>query len=79
MLWHEHSQKKRSSKDAGIITLVYLVLYSLGRGLFELIRIDDTPIVAGVRLPILVSVLLFGLAIAGIIRLRNGKRLPWSR
>lgn len=79
MLWQERGQRKRSRSENGMITCVYLLLYSLGRGLFELVRIDATPILAGVRLPIIMSTLLCAAAVIGIVRLRQGKRLPWSR
>lgn len=48
----------------GIITAIYLVLYSLVRISMELFRIDRTPVILGIRLPILFSVFLI---IAGII------------
>lgn len=42
----------------GLVTATYLSLASLGRIGVELLRIDDTPIIAGIRLPLLVAVLL---------------------
>jgi len=42
----------------GSIFSIYLILYSIVRLLTELIRIDQTPVVLGVRLPIIISSLL---------------------
>lgn len=50
----------------GVVTMLYLGLYSLGRFGTELLRIDDVPIIAGLRLPLLVSGALVLAALAGL-------------
>jgi phosphatidylglycerol:prolipoprotein diacylglycerol transferase len=55
---------RRNSAHQGVITAVYLMLYAAGRALTEFLRIDDVPIIFGVRLPLLVSILLGLLGLA---------------
>ncbi len=57
ILWHRaRLQKgKEASHHEGLITLAYLFLYSIGRFGTELLRIDQTPTFAGIRLPWAVS------------------------
>ncbi len=43
----------------GTIFLLYIVMYSIVRFVLEFIRIDDTPEIVGIRLPQIVSLLLF--------------------
>ena len=42
----------------GSIFLIYLFFYSIIRASLEIIRIDQTPVILGIRLPIIVSVLI---------------------
>lgn len=51
----------------GVITMLYLTSYALGRLLTELLRIDAVPIVGGIRLPLLVSVVLLLLSWYGAV------------
>ena len=55
---------------AGTITLAYIISYSALRMATEFLRIDRTPIIGGIRLPILVSGL-FILAAIVILVIRN--------
>jgi len=74
--WHRRAQKPGSGgQRAGIITFAYLILSSLGRFATELLRVDRTPIIAGVRLPLLLSA---GIALASIIALWILLRKPIS-
>lgn len=57
--------KQRRLPD-GVVTTLYLFLYALGRFGTELLRIDDVPIIGGVRLPLLVSGALVLVALAGL-------------
>ncbi len=50
--------RKRWVATAGVVTLVYFVTESLIRAGTELVRIDRVPMVFGVRLPLLVSLML---------------------
>lgn len=52
------------SISRGTIFLVYLLVYSFIRGSIELLRIDATPIIGGVRLPILISICIIVLVVA---------------
>lgn len=45
--------------NAGGIFALYVALYSFGRGLIELIRIDDSNLIFGLRLNVFTSVFLF--------------------
>lgn len=57
---------------AGVISLAYLGSYALLRVLTELLRLDRTPVIGGLRLPILVSgVLLISSIVVLLIRLRR--------
>lgn len=49
---------KKTSRPAGTIGLVYFMLYGLLRIVTESMRVDQTPIIAGIRLPIIVSTLI---------------------
>lgn len=62
----------------GAITMLYLTLYALGRLLTELLRIDDVPIILGIRLPLLVSIALLVLAGYGLGALWRRSRRPAS-
>lgn len=52
---HKRVLHGRMKIEKGYIFLTYLFLYSIIRVLIETIRTDSTPIILGVRLPILVS------------------------
>ncbi len=47
----------------GVITATYIILYSIVRIAMEFLRVDATPVILGIRLPIIVSSLLI---IAGL-------------
>lgn len=49
---------------SGAIVITYVILYSVGRILTELLRIDPTPEVLGIRLPIVVSAILILIGVA---------------
>lgn len=49
---------KKTSRSPGTVALTYLTLYGLLRIATESLRIDQTPIIAGIRLPIIVSTLI---------------------
>ena len=51
----------------GIVTLAYFLLYGILRMVTESVRIDRTPIIAGVRLPIIVSGLIVAAALIGFL------------
>lgn len=56
---------------AGTIALAYFMLYALLRIFTESLRIDQTPIIAGIRLPILVSGVMILTALILLIRKRS--------
>lgn len=58
-------RKKRTTM--GFLTAAYIALAGLGRFGTELLRIDDTPVILGMRLPLLVSAALFVAGTIGII------------
>jgi phosphatidylglycerol:prolipoprotein diacylglycerol transferase len=61
----------------GVITFVYLGVASLGRFGTEMVRIDDTPILYGVRLPLLVSAALVVVGALGLwYRIKRPKNDP---
>ena len=60
----------------GLIFWAYLFLYSLGRIGVELLRVDDVPIVLGIRLPLLVSLALFFAAAVFLLKLYSSKSSP---
>ncbi|GEM_PF-33648 len=61
---------KKRPRLSGTIALVYFMLYGVLRIATESLRIDQTPIIAGVRLPIIVSTLIILGSIACFIYLR---------
>lgn len=68
LLWLMHRRRWRMSDSKqpqpyGAIALTYFVLYSVLRISTESLRLDRTPIIGGVRLPILVSGLIIILAL----------------
>lgn len=75
ILFYTHGRywKKTELLKHGNIVLTYVVLYSILRIATELIRLDRTPIIGGVRLPILMSGLFIFIAIA-ILIFRNVRR-----
>lgn len=78
LLWRDQKGTAIKHVPVGTITLAYIALYGIGRTLFELIRIDDTPIMFGIRLPIIVSIVSVVLAVAGFSYFRRHKKLPWG-
>lgn len=78
LLWWLHARRWRGTTDqprvrsAGAIALTYLILSPLLRVGIETLRIDTTPIIGGIRLPIIVASLIAAAALAIlIIRLRR--------
>lgn len=69
LVLHRRNIKKGGVDKHGFITMTYLALYSLGRLLNELLRIDRTPVIVGIRLPILVSGLVIVAACIGMFLL----------
>lgn len=61
----QRSERVRRFGD-GIVTWLYLGFAALGRFGTELLRIDDTPHIVGVRLPLIVSAILLVVAIGGL-------------
>ena len=57
-----------------IIIATYLLAYSTLRFLLEFIRVDDTPIIIGVRLPQIVSLIIIVLAIYLLYESKNQKQ-----
>ncbi len=68
LLMHRHRLRRGAASPfrEGTITMAYLVLYALGRVGTELLRIDDVPLLFGIRLPLLVSLVLFLLGCIGL-------------
>lgn len=52
---------KKKSPAPGVVFLWYIVGYSLIRFMMEFVRIDRTPIIAGVRVPQIISVIAIGI------------------
>lgn len=59
---------RQKNKPDGIVFWLYIALYSLGRCMMEFVRIEDTPLLLGIRVPLLVSAGLFILATSVIIK-----------
>ena len=59
-----------------IIVLSYFMAYSLLRFSMELIRIDSTPIIAGLRWPQIISALIFGASLIYLIIIIKGEKKP---
>ncbi|MBN1778860.1 MAG: prolipoprotein diacylglyceryl transferase [Candidatus Buchananbacteria bacterium] len=56
------SKKAKWKIKEGSLALIYLINYSVIRIIMEFVRIDRTPVVFGWRIPILVSLVVIGLA-----------------
>jgi len=61
---------------AGRIALIYLMLYSVVRIIMEQFRIDDTPELLGLRLPVLVSIIIIIVAMGLLFKKRNLAQSP---
>jgi len=57
------ADKRQSLWEPGIITAIYLILYSILRFSLEFIRVDSTPTLSGFRFPQIVSLLLIAVAL----------------
>ena len=55
----------------GMVFLAYLINYSVIRILMELLRIDQTPLVMGIRWPVVASVLILISSLGGLIFFRR--------
>jgi phosphatidylglycerol:prolipoprotein diacylglycerol transferase len=64
----------RKSPQRGVIALTYFILYAVLRIIMEMIRIDRTPIVAGIRLPIIVSALIIIAVVVIYFRFNESER-----
>ena len=58
---------KKTNPRKGIVSMYYLIGYSVIRFTTEFIRIDPTPVYFGLRLPQVVSILIFAFAIGFIL------------
>lgn len=68
-------QKRRpETMGRGYIFVTYLLVMFMGRTLTELFRIDPTPFILGLRLPLFLSFLGFTAAILGLSSLLSRKR-----
>lgn len=78
LLLHRRQLQKKSGSRSGIITMTYFALYGFGRFGVELLRIDQVPIVAGIRLPLIVSILIILCAILGFWYRTKVAPTPWT-
>lgn len=69
LLYRDQVNEKTTSTQPGVVTAAYLLLYALGRAGTELLRIDSTPTIGGLRLPLLFSLLVVMAASYGLYRL----------
>ena len=67
---------KKQNRPDGLVFWLYLGLYSAVRILVESVRINQTAIVSGVRLPILVSIVLAVLSLGIILKTLSFKHKP---
>ncbi|PIR06871.1 MAG: prolipoprotein diacylglyceryl transferase [Candidatus Komeilibacteria bacterium CG11_big_fil_rev_8_21_14_0_20_36_20] len=67
---------KKDKLKTGLITLLYLTSYSLIRFLMEFIRIDETPVILGWRLPQLLSLII---VVVGLLLLFSLYLKPLSK
>ncbi len=67
--------KKKKFNDASyqLLVLIYFIAYSVLRFLMEFIRVDATPMIFGLRLPQIVSLILIIVSIFLIFRLRSSR------
>ena len=65
--WINKRNQESGIRNQGLVILVYLINYSLIRIGMEFLRLDTTPAVFGVRLPILVSLAVIGLSLVFLI------------
>lgn len=68
------SKRQKLNLRNGTIFFIYLINYGIIRMVMEFFRIDHTPIVLGIRLPILVSALLIVVGLIGILSLVKKKK-----
>ena len=68
-----HSLAGKILSKPGTIFALYLLLYSFGRIFTETFRIDNTPHIFGIRLPLLISILCILLSIAVFHRIVSKK------
>ncbi len=72
---HESETLKQVQSDkVGFIFLIYLINYSIIRIAMEFLRLDTTPVIWGIRLPILVSGVVIVLSLGAITRLTLKKQ-----
>jgi len=83
MWWHWRRRASLPTSDwsrqpgQGQIALIYVVLYSVLRVVMEWLRIDSTPVLLGIRLPIIVSLILIMAAVITWLMLR--RRIIYAR
>ena len=73
-IWYWRKQDKKYTP--GTIAFAYMIIAGLGRILVEFFRIDQTPHILGVRLPLLISALFVCAGAAGLLWLRKRRNLP---
>ncbi len=67
------TKRRELINKPGFIATVYLVLYSLVRIIMEIFRIDTTPIILGIRLPIIVSGLLIVVSAVFLVSIHRNR------
>lgn len=70
--------KNDSMPQHGFIFFLYLVYVSLGRFLVELMRVDNVPLIFGLRLPMLVSIVFMLIGTVGLIALTRYKAKEYN-
>lgn len=70
-LWTKKRNQESGIRNYGIVFLVYLINYSLIRIAMEFLRIDQTPVIFGLKWPMLASGLIFILSAGGLVFLRR--------
>ena len=66
--------KLKQKIKPGIIFLIYLINYSIIRIVMEFFRLDATPIILGIRLPILVSAGVIAISVSLIVFLKYRRK-----
>ncbi len=78
---HIYIIKKKKIKEfySFILVILYFILYSLLRFATEFIRIDETPIVLGIRSPQLISIIIILIAVILLVVPQIRKRILTSK
>ncbi|MEK7189202.1 MAG: prolipoprotein diacylglyceryl transferase [Patescibacteria group bacterium] len=67
---------KQQKRPVGLVFWLYIGLYSLGRAVLEVFKINDAAYVFGLRLPLVVSAVLAIVSIAAILKPLAAKHKP---